>query len=147
MPLINDLRAALFGTSLAVPHSGPQVTGKELCTSARVQRERELNHETAINPSVVSNLARKPSVDHVRGHPVCAVARPLTGYSALLSITQGCCGSAGNLAKRENTTFLKRERPQRTTTHDHPTVVDAQGTLERGQNLLAEPRWIWSDIS
>jgi hypothetical protein len=27
---------------------------------------------------VVSNLARKPSLDHVPGHPVCAVARPLT---------------------------------------------------------------------
>ena len=74
MPLINSLRVDVFGPPVALSHSGQQIEEK----SARVQRERESDHETAIHPSVVSNLAHTPSLDHVPGHPVRAVARPLT---------------------------------------------------------------------
>lgn len=74
MPLINSLRVDVFGPPVALSHSGQQIEEK----SASVQRERESDHETAIHPSVVSNLAHTPSLDHVPGHPVRAVARPLT---------------------------------------------------------------------
>ena len=74
MPLINRLRVDVFGPQVALSHSGQQIEEK----SASVQRERESDHETAIHPSVVSNLAHTPSLDHVPGHPVRAVARPLT---------------------------------------------------------------------
>jgi len=74
MLLINSLRVDVFGPPVALSHSGQQIEEK----NASVQRERESDHETAIHPSVVSNLAHTPSLDHVPGHPVRVVARPLT---------------------------------------------------------------------
>lgn len=74
MPLINSLRVDVFGPPVALSHSGQQIEEK----SASVQRERESDHETAIHLSVVSNLAHTPSLDRIPGHPVRAVARPLT---------------------------------------------------------------------
>ncbi len=81
--LLNTLKSMTYEpTSLALPLPfdipGSRPSGKETWTSARVQGEREPNDEAAINPSVVSNLTRTPSLDHVPGHPVCAVSRPLT---------------------------------------------------------------------
>jgi hypothetical protein len=63
-----------------------QVVGKETLDQRSCSPRKRAQYEAAINRSVVSNLARTPSLDNVPGCPVRAVARPLTTRKSALEL-------------------------------------------------------------